>query len=495
MKKLLFIFVLFVAGCQLVEASSLYRIRFASYPEKIRAVFDFNGAFSFEIKEATQERITLRLKNCAATADIPNYVEANDLIVRYFEIEKEGNDLIVSIPLREPIEYKFYYLSDPPRLVIDFGKDFIKMVSGGMVADGIEYIKVKKGSASGNILASVLKVDPGKTEIVPALAQKQKPNLFESFISFILPWKKEESRRHFFIDKVSNIVRDNSGVAGVNGTFFAYNGKPLGALMIDREMVSFSINDRTALFMDNQNQPYIDNVYISSFSRLPNGISLPIKGMNENRNNDETILYTPVWGERTETDNSGIELVISKSVVRQINVGNSNIPEDGYVISINGAVVEQITDLVKVGDKIDLHINVVPFSTSPKSIIHLISGGPRLLKNGVFYVTKYGEKFRADVANSRAARTAAGINQQRELLLVTVDGAQKKSAKETGNENSIGATLEDLADLMLSLGAIDAMNLDGGSSSTMVVKDKVVNHPNGGSQRRVSNALLLRPKS
>lgn len=494
MKKFILLCLLLLAGWQLADASSLYRVRFASYPEKIRAVFDFNGAFSYAVKEATQEKIILLLKNCSATADISNYVEANDLIVRYFEIEKQGADLLVSIPLGEPIDYQLFYLSDPPRLVIDFGRDFIKMVSGGMIADGIEFLKVKKGSADGSFSASVLKIDPRKTEIEPALAQKQKPNLFESFINFILPWKKEENRRHFFIDKVSAIVKDNGGVAGVNGTFFAYNGKPLGALMIAREMVSFSINDRTALFFDEENQPYIDNVYISSYARLSNGVSLPIKGMNENRDNDEIIIYTPAWGEHTETDNSGIELVVSKSVVTQINIGNSSIPEDGYVISINGPEVEQIGDFVKVGEKLDVHIKVVPFSSSPKTIVHLISGGPRLLKTGVFYVTKYGEKFRSDVANSRVARTAVGIDRQNQLLLVTVDGNHRKNGKAANEEASIGATLEELSNLMLSLGAVDAMNLDGGSSSTMVVKDKVVNHPSSGSQRRVSNALLVRPK-
>jgi len=494
MKKILVFCFLFLAGCQLVSASSLYRIRFASYPEKIRAVFDFNGAFTYEVKEASQEKIILRLKDCNATTDIPNYVEANDLVVRYFEIQKEGNDLLVSIPLGEPIGYKFLYLSDPPRLVIDFGKDFIKIASGGMIDDGIEFLKVKKGSAQGMLLANVLRIDPHKTEIAPALARKQKPNLFESFINFIFPWKKEETPRHFFLDKVSNMVQDNGAVAGINGTFFASNGKPLGALMIHREMVSFSIHDRTALFLDEANQPYIDNLYISSYARVPNGVSLPINGMNEGRGENETILYSPAWGERTETNQSGVELVFSKSILKQINLSNSTIPEDGYVISIHGPLKEQINDLIKVGEKIDLHIKVVPFSAAPKSIIHLISGGPRLIKNGGVYVTKYGEKFRADVANRRAARTAVGINQQQQLLLVTLDGAQRKNGNKTNDEVSIGATLEELADLMLSLDAVDAMNLDGGSSTTMVVKDTVVSRSQSGSQRRVSNALLVRPK-
>ena len=57
--------------------------------------------------------------------------------------------------------------------------------------------------------------------------------------------------------------------------------------------------------------------------------------------------------------------------------------------------------------------------------------------------------------------------------MITVDGR---------TESSGGIGLQDLAEYLLSLGATDAMNLDGGGSTTMFVNGKVVNHPSG--QRR-----------
>ena len=97
----------------------------------------------------------------------------------------------------------------------------------------------------------------------------------------------------------------------------------------------------------------------------------------------------------------------------------------------------------------------------------------------------------AGFASSRHPRTAVGIaNAGRRLILVTVDGRQKPY--------SDGMTLRELADLMRVLGARDAINLDGGGSTAMVVKSpaarslRVVNRPSDAAgERAVGNALAI----
>src|SRR6185503_5497574 len=76
--------------------------------------------------------------------------------------------------------------------------------------------------------------------------------------------------------------------------------------------------------------------------------------------------------------------------------------------------------------------------------------------------------FRSFVAG-RQPRTLAGVRADGTLLLVTVDGRLPGW--------SVGMTLPEAARLMRSLGAREAMNLDGGGSSTMVVRGEVVNRP------------------
>lgn len=476
-----------------LEAVTLYRVRFGHYPDKIRTVFDFNDAFTYESDE-TKDKIVLRLRDTEASQDIQSYVELNDLIVRYLEIEKDGNDLKVTIPLAEPVDYNVFYLNDPPRLVVDFGREFINIVSGGTIADGVEFLKVKKGLAAGQVKASVLKLDLDKVSVKPALAQEQPPNIIESFVTLLTPWLQDKKTSRFHLSKVSNIVKDEGALGGINGSYFAFSGRPLGALMIDQQMVSFSIHDRTAFFLDQNNVPYIDNISISSFFRAANGARYKITGINQNRGVSDSIMYTPIWGETTGTNTKGLELVVENSRVTSINLNNSKIPENGYVISVAGPQLAILPDHVHVGDMITTRIKIVPYDTSPSKIVQLISGGPRLLRRGRTYVSKYEEKFQADIARGRAARTAIGLTKQNELLLVTVDGQTRGKRRSRNAKQSIGVTLEELSNLLLSLGAYEAMNLDGGSSTTMVVDGKLVNKPTTGYQRRVSNALVISPK-
>jgi hypothetical protein len=495
-KTLSLIFILVTGFCLLfpdhAQAGKLYRIRFGYYPEKIRVVFDIDDAFSYRLDEA-KEKIVIHFLQTEATADIENYVEISDLSVRYLEVEKEGEDLRVTIPLREPIPYNIFYLNDPPRLVVDFDREFTNILWGGTIVDGLEFLTVSKGTTKGRVNAQVLKVDLSKVELVPALARKRKLGLFESFINTFNPWKEKEEDHHFYRAPLSDIAEEQGALAAVNGTYFAYTGKPLGTLFINKELVSTSIYDRTAFILSEDNKAFIDNIFLDCYFVTPGGIRYEITGVNQGRGKEAVIMYTPAWGDQTGTNQEGIELLVVDSQVKEIKVGNASIPKNGYVLSISGPAAQFIPENIKVGDKIETHIKVSPYATYPKGLLHLISGGPRLVKNGMVYISKYEEKFRSDVAAGRAARTAVGITKEGKVLLVTVDGlSREKSAR--SEKSSIGMTLEELSELMINLGAVEAMNLDGGSSTTMWVDGRVVNSPVNGYQQKISNALIVRPR-
>ena len=83
---------------------------------------------------------------------------------------------------------------------------------------------------------------------------------------------------------------------------------------------------------------------------------------------------------------------------------------------------------------------------------------------------------------SHEPRTALGYNADK-LFLVVADGRQPKY--------STGLTLHELASILIELGATEAINLDGGSSSTFVVNDTVVNKPSGQQERDVLNAVFI----
>jgi exopolysaccharide biosynthesis protein len=492
MKKLFFISFLVLALALEGQAVKLSKIRFGSFPDKMRAVLDFDSSFTYKLDES-KEKLTIHLPGAEAATEIQNYIDLGDMIVRYFEVEKEDAGLKITIPLTQPVPYNIFQLSNPARLVVDFDRQFTNVVSGGTIIDGVEHLIVSKGNENGLVSAHVLKVDLNKADVTPALARKDKPNALQSFVSLFNPWKEANSDRHFYLARVSKIAEEQQAVAAINGTYFAYTGRPLGSLLIDKELVSSPIYDRTALIIDDDHETFIDTVLIDCYFVAANGVKYPIGGVNQGRDQGAVVLYTPAWGDKTGTDNDGVELVVDGSVVREIRPGNANIPQEGFVISLNGVPARSVNNNVKVGDKIDMHIKVIPYTASPSSIRHMISGGPRLVKEGIVYVSKNEEKFKSDIARGRAARTAVGITQDDKLLMVTVDGLPREKAARDG-KSSIGMTLEELAELMINLGAVEAMNLDGGGSTTMWIDGKVVNRPTTGYQQYVSNALVITPR-
>ena len=115
----------------------------------------------------------------------------------------------------------------------------------------------------------------------------------------------------------------------------------------------------------------------------------------------------------------------------------------------------------------------------------IVGAGPTLVKGGKVHVTAREEEFPSDIARGRAPRTGVAVLPNRHALLAVVDGRQ---------ESSIGATLEEFAELFVKYGAKEAVNFDGGGSSAMVVGGELLNSPSDGEERRVGSALAVMPR-
>lgn len=104
--------------------------------------------------------------------------------------------------------------------------------------------------------------------------------------------------------------------------------------------------------------------------------------------------------------------------------------------------------------------------------VSVVCGGPRLVRDGVARVDPRSEGFRDPGFFRPAARSAIGVTKENKLLLVTVNRE---------------IYLSHMARIMRDLGAIDAMNLDGGSSTALYCDGKVPSHPG----RRLTNLLVV----
>ncbi|MBC8181611.1 phosphodiester glycosidase family protein [candidate division KSB1 bacterium] len=112
-----------------------------------------------------------------------------------------------------------------------------------------------------------------------------------------------------------------------------------------------------------------------------------------------------------------------------------------------------------------------------------LSAGPNLISDGKINITSDQELFFGTSIPKIHPRTAAGYTKDGKLILMVVDGRQDKSR---------GVNLQELALLLLDLGCVEALNLDGGGSSTLVVNNQLINLPAGKNiQREVMSVIAV----
>ncbi|HEY3037125.1 MAG TPA: phosphodiester glycosidase family protein [Pyrinomonadaceae bacterium] len=218
-----------------------------------------------------------------------------------------------------------------------------------------------------------------------------------------------------------------------------------------------------------------------------------MQGLNRPLSTDELIVFTSGFHRTTLTSPGGIEVVVrrnSVTVVRDLK-GSSEIPTDGYVISAVGSAREWVKTHVRKGGRVNFTWRLDSIKPGIDNdwmrADSMLGGGPQLIKAGKIEITDKQEKMAPGFATDRHPRSAIAKLKSGRLLLVTVDGRQPGV--------SAGMTLEMLAGLLLEFGAVEAMNLDGGGSTTMVLHNKVVNRPSDQSgERPVSDAILVFPK-
>ena len=188
--------------------------------------------------------------------------------------------------------------------------------------------------------------------------------------------------------------------------------------------------------------------------------------------------------------------MVRGGVVTKLVPGGASVPRDGVVLAGTGDARRFLDRFLTAGTpvEIDFGLRAARAPLAPESVAGIVGGGPRLLSGRRVRVRAGAEGFAplsapwfyGSFVAARNPRTLAGVTGDGSLLLVTVDGRRAGW--------SAGVTLPEAARLMRSLGARDALNLDGGGSTAMTVRGRVVNRPSdAGGERSVSDALVVLP--
>lgn len=342
------------------------------------------------------------------------------------------------------------------------------------VAPGVRLLKIRR---PGPIRVFALRVNPRKQPAMDLALAK---------------------RRLAGLQRTGSMARQHGALAAVNGDFALPGGKPAHAFAEDGDLKQTSfMTGPTFAMRRNEKKTFVGTADLTVTSiETSTGDRISVDRWNDG---------APVYGEiagytaagRGIENPAGYECSarLAPTGPRRFVPGKKGVVRD-YAVQQAGCFA---APLVPIGQEVVLtawagsheaflvrslapgEAVAVTWSLGWSGVLEGIGGFPLLVAGGRVVVGPCG-----DPICGRHPRTGIGVTRRGRILLVVVDGRRPKWSK--------GMFIGRFAREMRKLGASFAMNLDGGGSSTMVVRKKVVNRPSGGKQRRVSSAVLVLPR-
>jgi exopolysaccharide biosynthesis protein len=352
---------------------------------------------------------------------------------------------------------QWFTLGYPSRLVIDVQRLFEEK-SSQPIGGGLSLTKIRRGVSDGPVQMYLVRVDPREG------------------------WRVKIGSAGYSVmqrTRPSRIASRHKALVAVNGGFFAYDGAAVGAVLADGEWIRLPWKGRTGVGFRPDGSARVGNLQALAKVHFGNGTTVAVRDLNGWPDKGKITALTRRFGTYYRLRAGEIALEVENGVVTsKPGSGGVEIPPSGFALIASGGATPVLQRVAR-GTSARMKIEAPGwqgFSTA-------LGGGPRLLNKGRVDVTALREDFRTDVRVGRGPRTAFGLDKYGRYLILVADGRQAY--------HSVGLTLHELAATMKKFGAVDAMNLDGGGSTAMAVRSRIVNRPSDGRERAVSNALLV----
>ena len=278
-------------------------------------------------------------------------------------------------------------------------------------------------------------------------------------------------------------------IVAINGDFTGPDGALVGAMVARGELVTSTGVPQWQLDFDAAGRVTVRDALDAGVQvTTRDGQTLAVQRVNRPLVGESVNLYSRRWGPSTLTDAGAVEVVLGLATtdllpsgvtaIRTVTVrsgGNGAIGPGQVVLAGRGAGAQALTAIAQKASVGGASLVVQTAATQS------IGAAPHLLSRGRL-------AFAPDEAGTfmqgNHPRTMTGVTATGETLLVTVDGRQS---------GGTGMALGEAAGFMAGLGAIEAVNFDGGGSTTFVARGAVRNQPSEGGERRVASALALVP--
>jgi hypothetical protein len=291
-------------------------------------------------------------------------------------------------------------------------------------------------------------------------------------------------------DDLSSIVQsasntDGTAVGGINGSFFnAYaDMQPSGTLMRDGEVLHIA-NTGSVLAISGNNRFSVDPLYIKIVGGTNGQWEWPYSWYSWNINHyytdpAATMIFTPEYaGPKPNHDFTSIE--VNQGVVIKKGTGTFSIPTDGFLVLTKDLNVSKVFEVgITAKYRTEYYINDhtsnghTGLKLNYDDIRTVVGAGPTLVKAGKLKADALAEGFtESKITGNAATRSLIGVTADHKLGMAVVSGV----------------TMKQLGEIALSLGMVEAMNLDGGGSSGLYYNGSYVATPG----RLLSNAVVIK---
>ncbi len=288
-------------------------------------------------------------------------------------------------------------------------------------------------------------------------------------------------------------------LAGVNADYFSLQtGLPMSNIISDGKIITKSQEKQYGIGILDDNSAFMSEFIIYSTLYKDDGTSISIHNINKLRQPYSIYMLTNDFGTETYNNSNGFDVILTDiegeikigseltAVVESVDEYNGSIaiPEGKIVLTVDANAPEeyvQALSTLQIGEEIKITFGVEGDERWESAKTGIGATGEVLIENGnVNYEFEAGAH----------PRTAMGIKKDGSIIFYTIDGRQKGY--------SYGVQLKTLANRMAELGCVDAINLDGGGSTSYVVQlpgdetTTLINKPSDGKLRNVSNFFFLK---
>lgn len=420
-----------------------------------RIVLDLDRAAPYQVSEQATE-IVVAVDGAIDPITLQSFVATQGNRLTSLRVESSGSQTLIRIGVPANLRPRVWTLPNPNRLVIDIRSD--NVIDREIAwAPGIRWKQQVVRTATAQFPTIALIVDPRQpgVSVKPIWSNPATSVGTTPLITMAQRWQ---------------------AIAAINAGYFNRNNQlPLGAIRQNNRWVSGPILGRGAIGWNDQGSVAIDRLSLQESIQTAAGTRFPVLTLNSGYVQAGIARYTTDWGAtytpildnetliivQSDPQSGGDYRVISQQAGGAAGQTAVSIPRDGFLLVTRS--YSAAASALAAGTVFTLTTAAQPpaFSQLPQ----IAAAGPLLVQNRQIVLNAEGEQFSSAFIGQAAVRSAIATTPEGNLMLVTVQN----------RIGGLGPTLAEMAQVMQQLGTINALNLDGGSSTTLYLGGQLLN--------------------